>query len=100
MAAIDLDSIVSRLASQPSRPEATIQADIYALLIAANIGLNDEAVKTESPVEGGRRIDVEIGQCVIEVKKNLTSTVLQKPKNSSPAMSSSAPRCWAATSAS
>jgi len=73
-----LDSIVSRLASQPSRPEATIQADIYALLIAANIGLNDEAVKTESPVEGGRRIDVEIGQCVIEVKKNLTSTVLQK----------------------
>ena len=78
MAAIDLDSIVSRLASQPSRPEATIQADIYALLIAANIGLNDETVKTESPVEGGRRIDVEIGQCVIEVKKNLTSTVLQK----------------------
>lgn len=77
MAGTDLDGIVSRLASQHSRPEATIQADIYSLLIAANIGLNDETVKTESPVEGGR-IDVEIGQCVIEVKKNLTSTVLPK----------------------
>ena len=72
-----MDGIVSRLASQPSRPEATIQADIYALLIAANIGLNDETVTTESPVEGGR-IDVEIGQCVIEVKKNLSTAVLPK----------------------
>lgn len=79
MAAIDLDSIVSRLARPAvAAGSRLIQADIYALLIAANIGLNDEAVKTESPVEGGVRIDVEIGQCVIEVKKNLTSTVLQK----------------------
>lgn len=73
MAETNLDKIVARLAVQTSQPEATTQADIYALLTEANIGLDDETVTTKSPVEDDtkRRIDVEIGQCVIEVKKNL-----------------------------
>ena len=73
MAETNLDKIVARLAVPTSQPEATTQADIYALLTEANIGLDDETVTMKSPVEDGtkRRIDVEIGQCVIEVKKNL-----------------------------
>lgn len=69
-----LDQIVARLAAQTNRPEATTQADIYALLTQADIGLGTEEVVTmESQVGDGtrRRIDVELGQCVIEVKKNL-----------------------------
>lgn len=70
----NLDKIVGRLAAQTTRPEATTQADIYALLTEADIGLGtDEVVTMEAQVGDGtrRRIDVEIGQCVIEVKKNL-----------------------------
>ncbi|GLB93128.1 N-6 DNA methylase [Mycobacterium kiyosense] len=69
-----LDQIVARLAVQTGRPEATTQADIYALLTQADIGLGtDEVATMEAQVGDGtrRRIDVEIGQCVIEVKKNL-----------------------------
>ena len=63
-----LDLIVARLAAQTNRPEATTQADIYALLTQADIGLGTEEVGTmEAQVGDGtrRRIDVEIGQCVI-----------------------------------
>ncbi|MDV6308911.1 N-6 DNA methylase [Gordonia amicalis] len=76
----NLNKIVARLAAQTSRPEATTQADIYALLTEANIGLDGETVTMESPVEDGtkRRIDVEIGQCVIEVKKNLHAADMPK----------------------
>lgn len=72
--ATNLDKIVARLAAQTTRPEATTQADIYALLTEADIGLGtDEVATMEAQVGDGtrRRIDVEIGQCVIEVKKNL-----------------------------
>lgn len=74
MSAPHLEKIVARLATQTNRPEATTQADIYALLTQADIGLStDEVATMEAPVGDGtrRRIDVEIGQCVIEVKKNL-----------------------------
>lgn len=70
----NLDKIVARLAAQTDRPEATTQADIYSLLTQADIGLGtDEVATMEAQVGDGtrRRIDVEIGQCVIEVKKNL-----------------------------
>lgn len=70
----NLDKIVARLAAQTDRPEATTQADIYALLTQADIGLGpDEVATMEAQVGDGtkRRIDVEIGQCVIEVKKDL-----------------------------
>lgn len=75
-----LDAIVARLAAQTNRPEATTQADIYALLTQADIGLSEETVTMESPISDGtqRRVDVEIGQCVIEVKKNLHAADLAK----------------------
>ncbi|MDO3110002.1 N-6 DNA methylase [Mycobacteroides abscessus] len=75
-----LDAIVARLAAQTNRPEATTQADIYALLTQADIGLSEETVTMESPIGDGtqRRVDVEIGQCVIEVKKNLHAADLAK----------------------
>ncbi|MBE5502869.1 N-6 DNA methylase [Mycobacteroides abscessus] len=75
-----LDAIVARLAAQTNRPEATTQADIYALLTQADIGLSEETVTMESPIGDGtqRRVDVEIGQCVIEVKKNLHAADLGK----------------------
>jgi hypothetical protein len=63
-----LDLIVARLAAQTNRPEATTKADIYALLTQADIGLGTEEVVTmEAQVGDGtrRRIDLEIGQCVI-----------------------------------
>jgi SAM-dependent methyltransferase len=72
--ASNLDKIVARLAAQTSRPEATTQGDIYSLLTQADIGLGtDEVATMEAQVGDGtrRRIDVEIGQCVIEVKKNI-----------------------------
>lgn len=81
MAQTNLDKIVARLAAQTTRPEATTQGDIYALLTQADIGLHDDdVVKLEAPVEDGtrRRIDVEIGQCVIEVKKSLYAADLAK----------------------
>ncbi|WP_237082590.1 N-6 DNA methylase [Mycobacteroides abscessus] len=80
MTAPHLDDIVARLAALTDRPEATTQGDIYALLTQADIGLGaDEVAKMEAPVGNGtrKRIDVEIGQCVIEVKKNLHAADLE-----------------------
>lgn len=69
------EAIIRRLASrQPMRPEATTQADIYMLLTAAALGLDtDDVVTMESQLADGtrRRIDIEAGHVVIEVKKDL-----------------------------
>ena len=83
MTASHLDEIVARLAALTDRPEATTQGDIYALLTQSDIGLSEERVTMESPVEDGtkRRVDVEIGQCVIEVKKNLRAADLAKAES-------------------
>lgn len=66
---------VARLARRkPLRPEAETQADIYMLLTTAGLGLEpDDVVKMESQVADGtrRRIDIEAGHVVIEVKKDL-----------------------------
>jgi hypothetical protein len=49
-----------------------IQADVRRLLIEAPLGLDeDQVVVLEAPDEGRRRIDVEVGYTVIEVKKDL-----------------------------
>jgi hypothetical protein len=80
-AAQAIDKIVERLAELSNRPEATTQADIYSLLTLADLGLEaDDVVTTEAQVGDGtkRRIDVEVGQCVIEVKKNLNAADLPK----------------------
>src|SRR5690606_26558311 len=55
-----------------SRSEATIQSDVRMLLLDAELGL--EEVQLETQVGQGKRIDVEAGATVIEVKKTLLST--------------------------
>ena len=49
-----------------------MQAEVRQLLLEAPLGLDeDQIVALEAPVEGRRRIDVEVGYTVIEVKKDL-----------------------------
>lgn len=83
-----LEDLTARLARRDSgRSEATLQADIRAFILAAglNVDANDlaeesVAVTMEAQLGDGsrRRIDVESGTTVIEVKKNLRiGTVLE-----------------------
>ncbi|GAA1790048.1 N-6 DNA methylase [Planosporangium flavigriseum] len=71
---ISLRTILGRLANR-SRPrsEATLQADIRQLLLNGDFGLGDDDldVDLETQVGDGRRIDIETGFTVIEVKKSL-----------------------------
>lgn len=54
------------------RSEATIQSDVRMLLLDSELGLSD--VQLEAKVgEHHRRIDVEVGCTVVEVKKTLAS---------------------------
>ena len=54
------------------RSEATIQSDVRMLLMDRDLGLSD--VQLEAQVgDQHRRIDVEVGCTVIEVKKSLAS---------------------------
>ena len=57
------------------RSEATIQSDVRMLLLDPELGLAEEDldVQLEAQVGRGRRIDVEVGCTVIEVKKSLAS---------------------------
>lgn len=68
-----LIDVVTRLAAQQGRTEADIQSDVRAVLLDERLELDDEDVRVvmEAPVEGGRRIDIEAGSTVIEVKKDL-----------------------------
>jgi hypothetical protein len=83
MTAEQIAVIIQRLASRKPRPEATIQGDIYSLLTQASVGLGADDVEQkmmESPLGDGtrRRIDIEVGHVVIEVKKNLDAA--DRPK--------------------
>lgn len=78
-------SLVDRIARRDrSRSEATLQADIRALLLSPSLGLIDsqlsDSAPLESPVSDGtrRRIDIEIGGTVIEVKKDLDHYGIEK----------------------
>ena len=53
--------------------EATVQSDIRLLLLTGGLGLEDHDldVDLETQVPGRRRIDIEVGFTVIEVKKDL-----------------------------
>lgn len=68
-----LSDVVARLATRQGLTEADIQSDIRAVLLDDRLELDDEDVRVvmEAPVEGGRRIDIEAGSTVIEVKKDL-----------------------------
>lgn len=74
-----LQDLVDRLADRDRvRAEAVVQADIRQLLLAGGLGLaeHDLDVDLETPVPGRRRIDVEVGFTVIEVKKDLRSAAV------------------------
>jgi hypothetical protein len=71
--------IVERLALSPDQAEANPQADIRALLFEADLGLDEaESPLLELPTPSGRRIDVQIGATVIEVKRRIAANRLQE----------------------
>lgn len=71
---IDLRSLAARLANRDAgRTEAMVQSDLHTLLATAPLNLRPgdlETIALESPA-GHRRIDVEVGNTVFEVKKDL-----------------------------
>lgn len=76
-----LQALIGRLANRDRvRSEATVQADIRQLLLSGGLGLDDHdlEVDLEAPVAGHRRIDVEVGYTVIEVKKDLRKASVVK----------------------
>ncbi|GAA4562771.1 hypothetical protein GCM10023176_05210 [Micromonospora coerulea] len=69
-----LQPLLARIADRrAARTEATLQADIRQLLLAGDFGLIDSHLDAdlEAPVGGGRRIDIEFGYTIIEVKRRL-----------------------------
>lgn len=67
----DLSALLASLADRDkNRTEATVQAEVRQLLLDAPLNLRDE-VLLESQVGDRRRIDVEVGATIIEVKKDL-----------------------------
>ncbi len=72
---VDLTEVAARLANRaPNRAEATVQSDLRLLLLAAGLNLREdhlEDVVLEAPVGKRRRIDVEVGATVFEVKRDL-----------------------------
>lgn len=68
-----LEDIVARLvADEYRRTEADIQSSVRELLLHGDFDLGDHHVRLESPAPNRRRIDVEVGATVIEVKRDLT----------------------------
>jgi hypothetical protein len=69
-----LQEILSRLSRRDHpRTEAEVQADVRQFILEAPFELDEgdlDIVSLESPVTGGRRIDVEVGSVVIEVKRD------------------------------
>lgn len=72
---IDLTATAERLLNRAAgRAEATVQSDLRMLLLAAGLNLREEnlhEVVLEAPVGQRRRIDVEVGATVFEVKRDL-----------------------------
>ena len=75
---VDLRKLVGEFAdrTRPGRTEADVQSSIKVLLLAAPFSLaetdlDDQVVLLESQAGSGKRIDVEMGATVIEVKKDL-----------------------------
>jgi hypothetical protein len=72
---IDLELHVASLARRTAgRSEATLQSDIRTLLLTAPLNLEEhgvESIKLETPAGERRRIDIEAGYTVVEVKRDL-----------------------------
>ncbi len=77
---VNLDELVTRLADR-SRPrtEADVQSDLQSFLLYGGFDLNESQVRLESHVGGGRRLDVEVGLTVFEVKKDLSRDPTRTP---------------------
>jgi hypothetical protein len=63
----------------PTRSEATLQADIRQLVLTAPLSLSAEDFVTadlETPVGVRRRIDIEVVNCLIEVKRDLSAGIV------------------------
>lgn len=74
MTAVELLAQIAR--RDNSRSEATLQADIRQLVLTAPLSLTAEDVVSadlETPVGLRRRIDIEVGSCLIEVKRDLSA---------------------------
>lgn len=72
-----LGAVVLRMTKRSSsRTEADLQADVRQTLLHGELRLNEDHlnVSLETPIGGGRRIDVEAGYTVIECKKDLRTT--------------------------
>ncbi|MGW3363676.1 N-6 DNA methylase [Streptosporangium canum] len=77
----ELQALLERLANRDQlRSEATLQSDIRQLLLTGGLNLaeHDLDVALETQVGDRRRIDVEVGFTVIEVKKDLRSVTVLK----------------------
>jgi SAM-dependent methyltransferase len=70
-------AIIDRLVNTAGkvRSEATIQSDVRMMLLDSELGLEQENldVQLETHVGGRRRIDVEVGRTVFEVKRSLAT---------------------------
>ncbi|MCH7670127.1 MAG: hypothetical protein IIC71_13155 [Acidobacteria bacterium] len=74
-----VESIVRRLAERRAGiAEANIQADVAAFLRLADLDLDTDDLRLESPAADRRRIDIELGRTVIEIKRNLQRTDLRQ----------------------
>ena len=71
-----LAALVSRMADRDrARSGADVQSDVRHLLLSGGLDLQEAgvlSVNLETAAGGGRRIDVEAGCAVIEVKKDLS----------------------------
>ncbi|QYC44288.1 putative type I restriction enzymeP M protein [Nonomuraea coxensis DSM 45129] len=75
----ELQALLDRLSKRDRlRSEATLQSDIRHLLLTGGLNLaeHDLDVALETPVGDGRRIDIEVGFTVIEVKKDLSGAAV------------------------
>ncbi|MFF7046139.1 N-6 DNA methylase [Streptomyces massasporeus] len=72
---VDLPQLIGRLADRRAgRTEANVQSDLHMLLAVAPFELDDddiEDITLEAPAGQRRRIDVEMGYTVFEVKRDL-----------------------------
>lgn len=81
----ELVALVKKMATRADRSESDLQSQVRELLTsgALNLDGNDIEIqnpKLESPVGDGsrRRIDVEAGFAIIEVKRRLTASVIRE----------------------
>jgi SAM-dependent methyltransferase len=74
---LTIPRLLAQIAKRESaRTEATLQADIRQLMLLAPLSLSANDVITadlETPVGVRRRIDIQVGNCLIEVKRDLNA---------------------------